>query len=74
VAFSPDGNFIASGSYDNTVRLWNPATGTCCSTLEGHSSLVLSVEFSPDGKLLASGSCDYTVRLWDLAMGPVAAP
>ena len=58
-----------SGSYDNTVRLWNPATGTCCSNLEGHLSLVMSVAFSPDGKLLALGSCDHSIRLWDPATG-----
>jgi len=69
VVFSPDGNLLASASYDNTVRLWGSETGICVATLNGHSSDVNSVAFSPDGKLLASASSDYTVRLWDSTTG-----
>ncbi|KFY17840.1 hypothetical protein V492_00349, partial [Pseudogymnoascus sp. VKM F-4246] len=69
VAFSPDGKRVASGSYDETVRLWDAATGAALQTLEGHSSAVSSVAFSPDGKRVASGSVDTTVRLWDAATG-----
>jgi len=68
VAFSPDGNLLASGSY-MTVSLWDLAMGTCCSTLKGYSGSVRSVAFSPDGKLLSSGSYDMTVRLWDPVTG-----
>jgi WD40 repeat protein len=52
VAFSPDGKQVVSGSDDQTVRLWDAATGAALQTLKGHTSLVRSVAFSPDGKLL----------------------
>jgi len=69
VAFSPDGKTVASGSWDNTVRLWDAATGEERQKLEGHDREVSAVAFSPDGKTVASGSYDKTVRLWDAATG-----
>jgi sugar lactone lactonase YvrE len=65
VAFSPDGKTIATGSWDNTVKLWN-LEGKEIQTLKGHSSGVNSVAFSPDGKTIATGSGDNTVKLWNL--------
>ena len=62
-------SILASGSDDNTVRLWDPTTGASLGVLPGHSSGVMVVAFSPDGKFLASGSDDNTVRLWDPTTG-----
>ena len=68
-SFSPDGNTLASGSIDNTIRLWNANTGTHLRTFLGHGWGVLSVSFSPDGSILASGSIDDTIRLWNAYTG-----
>jgi WD40 repeat protein len=65
VAFSPDGRRLASASHDNTVRVWDTASGQEVLTLHGHGQEVQSVAFSPDGRFLASAGRDGTVRLWD---------
>jgi cell division protein FtsB len=69
VAFSPDGQRLASASTDNTVRIWEVASGKELLTLKGHTKGVCSVAFSPDGRRLASASHDQTVKLWDSATG-----
>ncbi|TDL14574.1 WD40 repeat-like protein, partial [Rickenella mellea] len=67
VAFSPDGQTIASGSADNTVRIWNASTGAPIGEpLCGHTGGVTSVAFSPDGKYIVSGSSDVTLRIWNI--------
>ena len=67
--FPPDGTTLASGGADETVRLWDVASGQEKTTLQGHIGSVESVSFSPDGTTLASGGADETVRLWDVASG-----
>ncbi|MBD2611881.1 trypsin-like peptidase domain-containing protein [Nostoc punctiforme FACHB-252] len=69
ITFSPNGQTLASGSRDMSIRLWNVATGTVKRTLQGHSERIDSVAYSPDGKILASGSDDETIKLWDVATG-----
>ncbi|WP_152591802.1 FHA domain-containing protein [Nostoc sphaeroides] len=66
VAFSSDGQILASASVDKTVKLWSVNTGEEVSTFAGHKSQVNAVAFSPDGQMLASGSSDKTVKLWNI--------
>jgi WD40 repeat protein len=69
VAFSPDGQRLASGSLDATVKVWDLTNGNVRRTLTGHSDGVTSVAFSPDSRYLASGSSDQTVKVWDVTRG-----
>jgi WD40 repeat protein len=67
VSFSPDGKRIVSGSFGNTLKVWDAQTGQETLTLLGHSDWVFSVSFSPDGKRIVSGSEDNTLKVWDIS-------
>ena len=64
VAWSPDGTRLASGSGDETVKVWDTSNGRELVTLRGHTAVILAVGWSADGKSLASASNDGTVRIW----------
>ena len=67
--FSSDGQTLASGSSDRTIRLWSATTGFHKQTLTGHTSGIYDISFIEDGQTLASKSNDGTIRLWDTATG-----
>lgn len=69
LAISPNGQLLVSGSFDQTIKVWQLSTGNLVRTLTGHSQGVLSVAISPDGKTLASGGFDETIKLWRLNTG-----
>ena len=69
LAVSPDGKLIATGAYDQKIRLWDTATGREVALLKGHNGAVNGLSFRPDGKVLASASADRTVKLWSIPTG-----
>lgn len=70
-AYSPQGGLAASGSEDETIRLWDPQSAACIRTIPAHCDPVTSVDFSNNGECLCSGSYDGTVRLWNTRNGEV---
>jgi small GTP-binding protein len=69
VTFDPQGRTLASGSVDNTIKLWDARSGKLRLTLKGHHGEVYGVVFDPQGGTLASGSVDSTIKLWDARSG-----
>ena len=66
LSISPDNQYLISGSFDSTIRLWNLHTKTCFAVYKGHFCPVLCVKFSPISHYFASGGCDRTARLWSI--------
>jgi WD40 repeat protein len=69
VAFSPDGRYALSGSFDKTMKLWEVSSGREIRTFQGHTESISSVAFSPDGRYALSGSSDKTLKLWEVSSG-----
>ena len=69
VVFNRNGQHLASGASDHTVRGWDVRTGQSVGALDGHTGRVSCVTFSPDGELLTSGGFDERIRIWKLPKG-----
>jgi general transcriptional corepressor TUP1 len=70
VAMSPDSHYVAAGSLDKSVRVWDTTTSYLVERLEspdGHKDSVYSVAFAPNGRELVSGSLDKTIKMWELS-------
>ncbi len=74
LAYSPDDKIIASGSHDQTVRLWDVKTGKHIRTLTGHQDDITFLSFNPDGSTLISVSRDMTINFWDITSGELKLP
>jgi len=73
VAISPDNRYVAAGSLDKSVRVWDTTTGFLVERLEGeqgHMDSVYSVAFAPNSRDLVSGSLDKTIKMWELSTPP----
>lgn len=70
-AVSPDERWIVSASHDQSLKVWDAASGQVRHTLSGHSDAVLACAFSPDGRWIVSAAGDHTLKVWELQTGVV---
>jgi WD40 repeat protein len=73
VSFSKDGRYLVSAGADQTIRIWNAASGELVSELRGHTDEIFTAIFHPDGSRIASGGRDRTIRLWEPESGDEVA-
>ncbi len=66
LSFSPDNKYIATGSWDNTVRVWDAETGNMLHVFSGHSIGPNCLVWSPNGDFIVSSSGDWTARVWSV--------
>ncbi|NEO54192.1 MAG: protein kinase [Okeania sp. SIO3B5] len=69
IAISSDGQTVVSGSWDNTIKVWDWVNGSLQGTFATQSDKIFAVAITPDGKTVISGGADGTIKLWDLATG-----
>lgn len=69
VKYSPNGNFIASGSEDNTVKLWDVTTGKVVRTFVSHRGYITALDFNAAGDMLVTAAKDNSIRIWDVRKG-----
>jgi WD40 repeat protein len=68
-AFSPNGQLLASGDFESTIKLWNVKNGQCQQTLQAEAGVCWGLVFHPQGYWLASSHADSKIRLWDINAG-----
>ncbi|KOR33027.1 hypothetical protein TI05_03575 [Achromatium sp. WMS3] len=73
LAFSPDGGYLVSGSFDKTARIWDLQQQRLLHTLNGHTDAIYAVAFTPDGQRVVTGSDDHDLRLWSVTTGQLIA-